>query len=147
MNLKNSENEKCGFKSDQLCWTCKRIRNCAGCTCPWASKHEPVPGWTAEPGIYIDVPTGEKDENGVAEMETVRSWAVKECPMYIQNHKYTTPKEVFQAIANYFGKSFASIKTNPRVWTLRYLDEKVEELPKWYMFYIYNGSKDGDGEE
>lgn len=135
-NYKNDKKQGC--KSETLCWNCKRIRNAEGCTCPWASEHKPVPGWTADVGITIDVP----DLENPGEMITTRSWAVKECPMYIQNHKYLTTLEIFQAIADYFGKSVCSVKTNPRLWTVRYLDEKVEELPAWYMFYIYNGTEE-----
>ena len=67
---------------ETLCWTCEfstgltqphpaSQRKNHMFQCPWASAHEPVPGWTATPNNLKVSPT-----------ETTLSYCVEKCPYY-----------------------------------------------------------------
>ena len=61
-------------KWEQPCATCKNF--CYGCE--WSERGEPVPGWTAEPTTIRAFAS----RNG--EHTTIDSYAIKECPKYVE---------------------------------------------------------------
>ena len=59
------------FHKTQLCWTCARA--CGGCS--WSAEFKPVRGWKAKKTILYN-------DRGAYNSHTVKSYNIKECPMY-----------------------------------------------------------------
>ena len=58
--------------TEQLCWSCAKA--CGGCSWSRKTKPEPVPGWTAEPRTIK-----------MASITLVPSYAITDCPEYVQD--------------------------------------------------------------
>lgn len=62
---------KSGFKSNSLCWKCKRAYG----LCSWSHRFKPVKGWEAKPTVLMG---GKRDI-------AVQSYEVKKCPLFIKD--------------------------------------------------------------
>ena len=62
------------YHSLSLCWGCARSMPGSKNSCPWATRFEPIPNWTAEPTILRSAVPGYPDTN---------SFHISSCPLYV----------------------------------------------------------------
>lgn len=73
-------------KSETLCWTCRRPVSEPDTQCSWFSRHEPVPGWTAERRDVLMSCGSKTTGRSIAE-----SYRVSTCPLYLEDRKEPPP--------------------------------------------------------
>lgn len=107
-------------KHESICFNCKNACNSAAHHCPWSAEFKPVEGWTVEAGITYIIDN--KKERGIR---------VIACPLYEQDHKYFSPKEIVDLLSKHFNCSTNYIYKNYQKMIARYEKETKEILPEW----------------
>lgn len=135
MLSEKKKNYHCHLKSDQqLCWNCARCTNKKGFECPWVKNGKPVEGWTATEGnahyVYIS-------KNGKT-YDLGNSYKITQCPLYIQERKFTTRAEAINVIADTLKLKPYTIRSaisKSGYYFDRYEEITGEKLPYWLTHY------------
>ena len=122
------DHKKYNTQPDQLCWNCKRCTNPDNLSCPWSSDGIPVEGWTATAGrtYYSEKSpvTGKRVCIGV-------SYAITECPLFIQDKPFSTYSEALIYIADKLGLSLTTVQHNAIKYIKRFEKKFSKKIPDW----------------
>ena len=122
------DHKKYNTQPDQLCWNCKRCTNPDNLSCPWSSDGIPVEGWTATAGrtYYSEKSpvTGKRVCIGV-------SYAITECPLFIQDKPFSTYSEALIDIADKLGLSLTTGQHNAIKYINRFEKKFSKKIPDW----------------
>lgn len=123
-----TEHKKYNTQPDQLCWNCKRCTNPDNLSCPWSSDGIPVEGWTATAGrTYYS----EKSPVTGKRVCIGESYAITECPLFIQDKLFTTYGEALIYIADKLGLSLGTVQHNATKYINRFEKKFSKKIPNW----------------
>ena len=122
------DHKKYNTQPDQLCWNCKRCTNPDNLSCSWSSDGIPVEGWTAAPGrtYYSEKSpvTGRRVCIGV-------SYAITECPLFIQDKPFSTYGEALRYIADKLDLNLSTVQHNAIKYIKRFEKKFSKKIPDW----------------
>lgn len=122
------DHKKYNTQPDQLCWNCKRCTNPDNLSCPWSSDGIPVEGWTATAGrtYYSEKSpvTGKRVCIGV-------SYAITECPLFIQDKPFSTYGEALRYIADKLDLNLSTVQHNAIKYIKRFEKKFSKKIPDW----------------
>ena len=122
------DHKKYNTQPDQLCWNCKRCTNPDNLSCPWSSDGIPVEGWTATAGrtYYSEKSpvTGKRVCIGV-------SYAITECPLFIQDKPFSTYSEALRYIADKLDLNLSTVQHNAIKYIKRFEKKFSKKIPDW----------------
>ena len=124
----NIDHKKYNTQPDQLCWNCKRCTNPDNLSCSWSSDGIPVEGWTATAGrtYYSEKSpvTGKRVCIGV-------SYAITECPLFIQDKPFSTYGEALRYIADKLDLNLSTVQHNAIKYIKRFEKKFSKKIPDW----------------
>lgn len=122
------DHKKYNTQPDQLCWNCKRCTNPDNLSCSWSSDGVPVEGWTATAGrtYYSEKSpvTGKRVCIGV-------SYAITECPLFIQDKPFSTYGEALRYIADKLDLNLSTVQHNAIKYIKRFEKKFSKKIPDW----------------
>lgn len=122
------DHKKYNTQPDQLCWNCKRCTNPDNLSCSWSSDGIPVEGWTATAGrtYYSEKSpvTGKRVCIGV-------SYAITECPLFIQDKPFSTYGEALRYIADKLDLNLSTVQHNAIKYIKRFEKKFSKKIPDW----------------
>ena len=122
------DHKKYNTQPDQLCWNCKRCTNPDNLSCSWSSDGIPVEGWTATAGrTYYS----EKSPVTGKRVCIGESYAITECPLFIQDKLFTTYGEALIYIADKLGLSLGTVQHNATKYINRFEKKFSKKIPDW----------------
>ena len=122
------DHKKYNTQPDQLCWNCKRCTNPDNLSCSWSRDGIPVEGWTATAGrTYYS----EKSPVTGKRVCIGESYAITECPLFIQDKLFTTYGEALIYIADKLGLSLGTVQHNATKYINRFEKKFSKKIPNW----------------
>ena len=122
------DHKKYNTQPDQLCWNCKRCTNPDNLSCSWSRDGIPVEGWTATAGrtYYSEKSpvTGKRVCIGV-------SYAITECPLFIQDKPFSTYGEALRYIADKLDLNLSTVQHNAIKYIKRFEKKFSKKIPDW----------------